>query len=216
MCATRTRKTPAKTGAVSPLLSAVVESAIAHLPKAAALHAAFEEASKSSKGVWQGFMDVVAACKTLPELYALLGNGKNNKAKDFEAGQIVEAIKLGAAAHKLNDDDAKKVSDSLKSQASKARTIGRAKIEKGYTLDATLGRDKQVAAAQLALDGGTAKAKETTPKAGESKTDTVEQLITKFGLAVVLQHCAAILGSTKATAVQAAAVAAVASQIKAA
>lgn len=216
MCATRTRKNPAKSGAVSPLLSAVVESAIVHLPKAAALHAAFEAASNSSKGVWQGFMDVVAACKSLAELHALIGNGKNNKAKDFEAGQIVEAIKLGAAAHKLNDDDTKKVSDSLKSQASKARTIGHAVLEKGYVIDKALGRDKQVEAAKLALDGGTAKAKETTPKAGESKTDTIGQLIAKFGLAAVLQECAAVLGSTRATATQAAAVAAVASQIKSA
>lgn len=209
--ATRQRKTPAKPGAVSSVIVAYVESCVKHLDVSADLKAAFDRAHQSAGNTWSNLMAIVAECKTVAELHAMIGNGLQASNPKRTEGSLGVALKDAMA--KLDADKAKKLSDSVKSQVSKGRTVAMAVIEKGYKIDSTLGRDKQVAAAKAHAEGKTVTPKgAAAPKAGDG--DTLGQLVAKYGLAAVLAKCAEILGSTKSTATQAAAIAAVAQQIK--
>ena len=209
--ATRHRKTPAQPGAVPAVVLSFVAAAVQHLDASAKLKAAFDAAHQSSLGLWGHVMALIAECKTVADLHAMIGNGLQATNPKRTEGSLGIALKDAMA--KLDADSAKKLSDSVKSQISKGRTVAMAVIEKGYKVDPTLGRDKQVAAAKAHAEGKALTPKgKAEPKAGDG--DTLGQLVTKYGLAAVLAKCAEILGSTKSTATQAAAVAAVAQQIR--
>ena len=199
--ATKARKAAPKGAGFNPMVVAVVATLFPRAEAAAAFKAAQEKLGEASRGLWASIMALIGSCADVEMLHALLGNGLNVKNEKFSAGQWVDVLKAETKTRSIDMNELLKLSNSLKSQISKGRTIGEAVLLHGYVIDAKLGRDKQLLAAQLHTGDkveSTESVHDTEHKAGAE--ETIEQMIARMGLGKVLHACAAILAAQKKTA----------------